>query len=222
MPTLDRTLSKQAARHYYERFADKQDQQGWYEDAALDRLIAGGGFGRARAVLEVGCGTGRLAEQLLARHLPLDARYLGLDISQAMLTLAAGRLASHGRAANLALADATVSLPVADRSFDRFIAAYLLDLLPRSQALDLIGEARRVLVPDGLLCLASLTRGSGGVAGLGSWIWAGVQRLAPQWVGGCRPVQLTGLLDARDWDVRSRETVSPWSVASEIVIARRR
>jgi len=60
------------------------------------------------------------------------------------------------------------------------------------------------------------------LAGLGSRIWAGVQRLAPQWVGGCRPVQLAELLDAQDWEVLSRETVSPWSVASEIVIAKRR
>ena len=219
---MERTLSKSAARHYYERFAENQDRQGWYEDAALERLIAGGAFGRAGAVLEVGCGTGRLAAELLASHLPPNARYLGLDISQAMLALAARRLTPHTPAAHLALADATVSLPVADGSFDRFIAAYLLDLLPRSHALGLIGEASRALVPGGLLCLASLTRGSGGIAGLGSWIWAGVQRLAPQWVGGCRPVQLTGLLDAHDWEVLSRETVSPWSVASEVVIARRR
>ncbi len=219
---MDRTLSKQAARRYYERFAENQDRQGWYEDAALERLIAGGAFGRAQAVLEVGCGTGRLAQELLARHLPPDARYLGLDISQAMLKLAAKRLVGSPQKAHLALADATLSLPIADQSVARFIAAYLLDLLPRDQALALIGEAGRVLVPGGLLCLASLTRGAGGLAGLGSRIWSGVQRLAPQWVGGCRPVQLAGLLDAQDWEVPSRQTVSPWSVASEIVIAKRR
>jgi len=219
---MDRTLSKQAARTYYERFAGTQDQQGWYEDAALERLIAGGSFGRAKAVLELGCGTGRLAQQLLDRHLAPDARYLGLDISRAMLALAATRLAAQSNRAHLARADATAGMPLADRSVDRCIAAYLLDLLPHNQSLALIGEAKRVLVPGGLLCLASLTRGGSGLAGLGSWIWAGVQRLAPQWVGGCRPVRLTELLDDRDWEVLSRETVSPWSVASEIVIARRR
>jgi ubiquinone/menaquinone biosynthesis C-methylase UbiE len=218
---MDRTPSKQAARTYYERFADRQDQQGWYEDAALDRLIAGSALGQAQAVLEVGCGTGRLAQRLLDTQLSPDARYLGLDISQAMLALAATRLAEKSDKAHLALADATASLPLADRSVDRCIAAYLLDLLPHGEALALIGEAKRVLAPNGLLCLASLSQGPSGLAGLGSRIWAGVQRLAPQWVGGCRPVHLTELLDERDWELLSRETVSPWSVSSEIVIARR-
>ncbi len=76
---MDRTLSREDARAYYERFAEKQDRQGWYEDAALDRLIDTGGFGNACTVLELGCGTGRFARQLLDRHLPEDARYLGLD-----------------------------------------------------------------------------------------------------------------------------------------------
>jgi len=222
LPIMDRTLSKQAARTYYERFADKQDQQGWYEDAALERLIAGGSFGQAEAVLELGCGTGRLAQQLLDRQLSPDARYLGLDISQAMLALAATRLAARSNRAHLAHADATAGFPLADRSVDRCIAAYLLDLLSRGEALALIGEAKRVLVPGGLFCVASLTKSGGGLAGLGSWIWAGVQRLAPQWVGGCRPVHIAELLDDRDWEVLSRETVTPCGVASQIVIARRR
>ena len=219
---MDRTLSREDARAYYERFAEKQDSQGWYEDAALDRLIDAGGFSDAHAVLELGCGTGRFARQLLDRHLPKDAHYLGLDISSAMLTLAAERLQPHGDRAMLALADATAPLPVADRSFDRLIAAYLLDLLPRSGAQALIGEAARALAPGGLLCLASLTQAQGGLTGLVARSWSAVQRLAPNWVGGCRPVLLTELLDVEQWEVIVRETVSPWSVASEVVVARRR
>ena len=219
---MDRTLSRQAARDYYERHAEKQDRQGWYEDAALDRLVAAGAFGEARAVLEAGCGTGLFARQLLDQHLTDEARYLGLDISRAMLAIAAGRLADYDRRAQLVLADATATLPAHGQTFDRFIAAYLLDLLPRCDSLALIGEAARVLAPGGLLCLASLTGSQSGLAGLVARAWGGVQRLAPHLVGGCRPVRLTELLDPDHWEVLARETVSPWAVASEVVIARRR
>ncbi len=48
----------------YDRFGRRQDPQGWYEDAALERLIALGRLAEARAVCEFGCGTGRLAAGL--------------------------------------------------------------------------------------------------------------------------------------------------------------
>ena len=64
-------------------------------------------------MFELGCGTGRLAGNLLARHLPADARYLGADISDTMVTLSRARLRRFGGRAHVLRADATVPLPVA-------------------------------------------------------------------------------------------------------------
>jgi len=138
-----RTLNSTEARAYYERFAQNQESQGWYEDAALDWLARHGDFGQAKSLLEIGCGTGRFAQQLLTRHSPDGARYVGLDISWAMLTSARDRLPRTGTP--LVQGDVTAGLPFAAGRFDRVIAAYLLDLLSEQEARTLIGEARRVL-----------------------------------------------------------------------------
>ncbi|MGE5248130.1 MAG: class I SAM-dependent methyltransferase, partial [Verrucomicrobiota bacterium] len=81
------TLSHEEARAFYDRFGAKQDWQRFYEDRAIADLIAHASFGKAGAVLEFGSGTGRLAETLLARHLPPTARYLALDVSGTMVSL---------------------------------------------------------------------------------------------------------------------------------------
>ena len=96
------TLSPTEARAYYERNAHRQDRQGWYEDAALARLVAMADFKGAETVLEVGCGSGRFAEELVTRHLGAGARYIGLDIAWAMLDLTRRKLsASAGQASFL-------------------------------------------------------------------------------------------------------------------------
>ncbi len=81
-------LSHERTKRYYDRFAHKQDRQAFYEDPALDRLIAKAQFGSVARVFELGSGTGRLAEQLLSRHLVEHASYQGVDLSPTMVTLA--------------------------------------------------------------------------------------------------------------------------------------
>ncbi len=189
---MSRAFSPADARRYYDAHAGKQDRQGWYEDAALAELVAAGGFGEARAVLELGAGTGRLAQTLLRRHLPGDARYLALDISRSMLERARSLLAGFPGRADLVQADVSATLPVRDACMDRVIAAYLIDLLPGDAAAVLVAEARRVLRPDGLICLAGLTcTPAGALPRLVSRLWTTVRRLTPDRVGGCRPVAPT-------------------------------
>ncbi len=63
-------LTRDEARAFYDRFGRKQDWQSIYEGRALRDLIRGGAFERARSVLEIGCGTGSFAAELLAHRLP--------------------------------------------------------------------------------------------------------------------------------------------------------
>lgn len=57
-------------------------------------------------------------------------------------------------------------LPLDDGQADRFIANYVLDLMSPDDALRWLNEAHRILAPSGLLCLVSITPGTGRAARL--------------------------------------------------------
>lgn len=88
-------------------------------DRVSDPLVRMGGDVLARlelrgdeTVIDAGCGTGRITEQLLDR-LP-SGRVIALDVSPAMLAEAAVRLARFGDRVTLLAADLNLPLPVAD------------------------------------------------------------------------------------------------------------
>jgi ubiquinone/menaquinone biosynthesis C-methylase UbiE len=215
-------LTPQQARRVYDRIAGAQDWQRFYEDAATGELVARAGFGAAHSLVELGCGTGRFAAALLAHHLPADATYVGVDVSPRMASLATSRLRPWANRATIALVDGDAGLPAADGSADHFVANYVFDLLSPENTAAALAEARRVLVPGGLLCAAGLTDGERGVAALVSRAWRDVWARWPAVVGGCRPVRLADALEPAEWEVRQCRPVVAWGVASEVVVAARR
>jgi ubiquinone/menaquinone biosynthesis C-methylase UbiE len=214
-------LSPEQARRIYDRIGRAQDWQRFYEDAATAELVAHARFGDARAVFELGCGTGRFAAGLLAEHLPPAATYVGVDVSPRMVTLASERLAPWRDRATVTTADGTDRVPLPDGSVDRFVSNYVFDLLSPEAARAALDEAHRVLEPSGLLCATGLTPAEGGVARFVSRAWKEVWMRRPTLVGGCRPIRLADALDPPRWDVRHRCEVAAWGIASEAVVARR-
>lgn len=102
-------------------------------------------------VLDIGCGTGRLAERLVEEGVP---SVVGCDFSAGMLEHAATRLAPHvanGARAALVRGDAT-RLPFADGSFDAAVSTEAFHWFPDQDAA--LRELRRVLRPRALLLLA--------------------------------------------------------------------
>ena len=217
MPYLD----VEQARRVYDRIGRLQDTQRFYENRAVDALVAGGHFADAHAVVEVGCGTGALAARLLGRELPDGAELVAVDLSPRMAAIARGRVASFGGRARVELADAAERLPVEDGWADRVVSAYVLDLLPPERARAVVAEAARVIRPGGLLCLASLTTGRGAAARLLAAAWSRLWALRPQLVGGCRPSDLLPLLAGPEWHVESAQVVTAFAVGSQVVVARR-
>jgi len=216
-----RTLSHEEARRFYDRFGARQDSQAFYERPALERMLAHLALGEARAVVEFGCGTGRLAAELLARHLGPECRYLGLDVSRTMVGLARARIAPFGARAEIRQTDGAPRIDAPDGSFDRFVSSYVLDLLPADEIRSLLEEAQRVLAPGGRLGVASLTRGQSGVARAATWVWERIHRLRPALLGGCRPIEVAALLQEPAWKLRHRSVLSPFAIASEVVVAER-
>jgi ubiquinone/menaquinone biosynthesis C-methylase UbiE len=211
-------LTHAQARAFYDRFGSRQDLQRFYEDAALERLLANAALRQAHAVVEFGCGTGRLAARMLDELLPLDATYLGYDVSPTMVELARARLTRFGSRARVAQTDGSPALPLADGVCDRFVSTYVFDLLSRAERRAVAEEARRVLVRDGRLCLASLAPGTGPFSRVIQAFWQLAWRLRPQLVGGCQPVQLTALIGPH-WRTLYRDVVCRLGLCSEVLIA---
>jgi ubiquinone/menaquinone biosynthesis C-methylase UbiE len=215
---MARVLSHQEAKGFYDRFGRKQDLQRFYEDPAIEVLLRHAAFESASAVVELGCGTGRLAERLLRELLPGRATYLGLDISRTMVELTRARLEPCADRAKVQLTEGSPELPVADRDCDRFLSTYVLDLLSEEEIRSTLREARRVLAPGGRLCLASLTFGQTLASRLVCRIWTMVHSLRPQLVGGCRPLRLEAFTGS-DWRVLHREVLCTFGICTEVLIA---
>jgi SAM-dependent methyltransferase len=216
-----KTLSRDEARRVYDRIGKLQDTQAFYEDQAVDLLIEHGRFADARSVYEFGCGTGRVAQRLLSERLPPGATYHAVDLSPKMVALARDRLAEFGARAKVEASEGDPPSEVPSASCDRFVSTYVLDLLSEEDIRALLREAHRILVPGGLLCLASLSTGVGLVSRTLASLWSSVHRLSPSLVGGCRPIELLDFLSTSDWKVLLHERVAPFGVCSEIVVAER-
>ena len=213
-------LAPAMAARAYDRIGRLQDTQAPIERAAVERMVVAGRLRDARAIFELGCGTGALARRLLSDVLPDSATYVGADVSPRMVALACRRLEPWPQRSRVVQLDGTLPLPVPDGCADRFVAAYVLDLLEPAYARSVLRDAHRVLGDGGLLCVSSLTWGRSLAGRAVSATWAKLWRVAPSLVGGCRPVSVKDLLGP-EWQVEEDVVVESWGVASEIVIATR-
>jgi trans-aconitate 2-methyltransferase len=89
----------------YDRISDPQVR---WAAKVLDRLELRGD----ERVLDAGCGTGRISEQLLGR-LP-HGKLIGLDADAAMIDGARNRLARYGDRVDLVVADLLAPLPIGE------------------------------------------------------------------------------------------------------------
>lgn len=208
------TLAPDRVRAFYDRFGARQDAQAFYEDAAVERLLAAADFASAGSVFELGCGTGRVAARILAAF--PDLHYIGVDVSATMVRLARARLSGWaGRATVVQVAPGTVAVPPADR----IVSTYVLDLFSDAEIRRFLGAARRALGPRGKLCLAGLAEGPWIVPRLVSRAWGMLWRLVPQLVGGCRPIRLGDYL-GDDWVRELSTSVTRWGITSEVSVLR--
>jgi ubiquinone/menaquinone biosynthesis C-methylase UbiE len=95
-------------------------------------------------VLEIGCGSGAMAAEILGRS--PDVRVTATDYDQAMVKVAEHRLAGFGSRAHVQRADAT-SLPFPSESFDAVASFVMLHHVMRWE--EALREVARVLRPGG-------------------------------------------------------------------------
>jgi SAM-dependent methyltransferase len=175
--------SAQAPQRVRNRFRTKAEQfDDLYEDdRLLVRLLRPGLFRRRElavravrayaspAVLDVGCGSGRIAEFLLDAG---ATSYVGVDFSEPMVELAQQRLARFGERIELVCADfLEVSI---EQRFDVVLGLGLFDYLPDADRF-----ARRMLelcAPGGSL-----------VASFPAWspVKGPIRKVRYEWIGDC-------------------------------------
>ncbi|MCH8125647.1 class I SAM-dependent methyltransferase [candidate division KSB1 bacterium] len=214
-------LTPQQTREFYNKFGIKQDSQRFYEQTAIDDLIAHSNFIECHSIFEFGCGTGRFAQELLSGCLPQDTIYVGHDISQTMVQLTENKIRQFGDRAKVHLIDGSVKLELANYQFDRVVSMYVMDLLPFDRIELFLNEAQRILAADGLLCLTGLTFGKTPLSGFVTWFWSRIHRFKPSLVGGCRPVHLAEILPEAHWRVVHSNVVTSWGISSEVLIAKK-
>ncbi len=214
-------LTHAQARACYDRIGAWQDTQRFYEGPPVRDMVLQGGFEDAGSVLEFGCGTGRLAESLLKGRLGENARYIGLDVSPTMVGLARARVARFGDRARVLLTDGAPELPFEAGSFDRFLSAYVLDLLSPSDIRAVLAETHRVLTEGGRMAVVSFTHGATRTARLVEGVWTRVHAWRPALVGGCRPLELRPLLGDERWRVVHNVVLTSFGISSEVLVADR-
>ena len=190
------------------------------DEAAYRQLVARAEFGRAKAVLEIGGGTGRLAARLLSTVLPTDATYTVTEYSRGLHRRTAAALAAFGPRAAPVLVTPAAPYPFAG-PFDRVVSTYVLCMLPDHAVRRHLDEAHRMLADGGTLCVCvtSRVRSRWSRALMGTWDLA--HRVWPAAVGGSRPIDLTAHLSPIRWDAVTADVVSTCGFASQVVTCRK-
>jgi SAM-dependent methyltransferase len=106
----------------------------------------------AASVLDLGCGSGRLAVELARR----GAAVTGVDVSDARLGAARARAAEAGVDARFVHADMTAPLPFADGEFAAAVSRLALMIAP--DPVVVLRETARVVVPGGPIVTAVWAR----------------------------------------------------------------
>jgi SAM-dependent methyltransferase len=206
----------------YDRIGPLTDITAFYVDPALNRLTQLASLREAKRIVEVGAGTGRYAARLMQDVFTADARYIDLEPSPRMRDLAQMRLAQwRTRSTIRPLDDA---LPQEWRgAVDRYIATYVLNVLPNEDAIRrLLERSHDALADSGLLCLVNQTHGRAGTERIISALWMRVYGVTPAILGQCRLLEARQYLEGSRWRVRSREVVGRFGFCSEVLVAEKR
>lgn len=182
-------------------------------------------------ILEIGFGTGH-ALAAFATAVGPTGSVVGLDISRGMAAVAAGRLERAGSRDTvlLLLADGA-RLPLAPAAFDAVFLSFTLELFDTPLLPQVLSACRRVLKPNGRLCVVALAKDPRGetVPARGEplpvrgepllvrmYEWA--HRMLPRWVD-CRPIYVAPLLRAHGFCITAISRYTMWGLPVRIVLA---
>jgi demethylmenaquinone methyltransferase/2-methoxy-6-polyprenyl-1,4-benzoquinol methylase len=212
---IEDTISSEEARRFYNRLGAGHDWADRYEGRAKRRALLLLDLAPGQRVLNVGIGTGQVQAHIEAAIAPAGLAF-GLDLAPVMLDTV------QSRTRHTLLCESDLRhLPFASACFDRIFSSYVLDLLSTRYLPGLLTGFRRVLKPGGWLVLVTLTEGVTLPSRALVALWKMAYAVSPVACGGCRPVQLAGLVHQAGFNQVRREVVVQLAVPSEIIVATR-
>lgn len=207
---IEQTISRSEARRIYDQVGAKLERAARFEGRAKALALELLAVEAGQRVLQIGVGAGA-EHAALQRASGSEGLVVGCDLSRGMLELTRRR-------ADTPLCEGDAArLPFASSQFDRLFSAYMLDLIPLTEIPLVLSEFRRVLRPGGRLVLVSLTEGIDLPSRLFVAGWKLAYSLNPERLGGCRPLQLAGLLEAAGFAVE-RHIVVQRGFPSEVLV----
>ena len=121
-------------------------------DEVLDMAVKIADISAGKRVLDIGTGTGNLAQRCLTR----GAMVIGLDPSERMLSKAREKLGTNSKAEFRQVDEPFLHIPYPDDFFDAVISTYAYHHIPHRLKPDSVREMVRVLKPGGLWVLGDL------------------------------------------------------------------
>lgn len=214
-------LSANEARSYYDRLGATLDRAERFESRAKERGVELLAPAAGERIVELGVGTGRVTERLLAA-VGDEGRVVGLDLSPKMLDLTLRRAEAAGREGSLELHERNIARTcLLDGTADALYTSYVLDLLEDERIVDVVRESYRILRPGGRAVFVGMTRPRGLAARCLMALWWFVTCFAPRSLGGCRPIEVGPYLEALGFVDIEREHVEQFGFPSEVVAARK-
>jgi ubiquinone/menaquinone biosynthesis C-methylase UbiE len=209
---LDKAIPVPTAKKIYNFIGKSYDWFSSFDARAKERALELLDVQPGEHILEVGIGTGKLHTQIHSAVQPDGIAY-GMDISEAMVRI------SHQRYARpVCQADARQT-PFVKDIFDRIFMSYVLDLLPVSEIPGVLASLLRVLKPAGSVVIVALTEGVDRPSKALVAAWKAAYAVSPVVCAGCRPLQLTALVEKTGFSGVHREVVVQLAVPSEIIVA---
>lgn len=167
-------------------------------------------------VLEVGFGSGTALVDLAA-YAGGEGRVVGVDAARGMCDVARDTIDDAHVTDRVTLVQGDAfGLPFRDGTFDAAFASFVLELFDTPDLPLALAEWRRVLTPDGRLCIVSLGKGNEGVA---VRAYERLHELFPRALD-CRPLYGRALLEANGFVVEESIERSMWGLAVDVLLAR--
>jgi demethylmenaquinone methyltransferase/2-methoxy-6-polyprenyl-1,4-benzoquinol methylase len=206
------TLSSDSAKRIYNLLGPFYEWFEFYEGQAKSRALELLQLAPGQSVLNAGMGTGKQHLEIQTRIGPNGVAH-GFDLSPRMAHIA------HARAGSPVCEADVHHLPYASQGFDRLYSAFVLDLIPSMDLLSVLAEYKRVIKPDGLAVVLSMTEGVSLPSKAFVSAWKLAYAVSPFACAGCRPLELLPLAEKAGFRSIRREVIVQLGVPSEILVA---